>query len=352
MSDHAAAILSILDRFEEERNFSGACLVRMGDMELVHEARGLAHRGFGVPNTVEMRFDIASVTKLFTAAAVMQLVEQGKLSLDTRLMPALGISGTPISDEVTIRHCLTHTSGIADDADEENDEDYELLFVDKPNYSIRETRDFVPQCTCKEANFLPGEGVRYNNCAFVLTGLVIESVTNMPYRDYVRQHIFAPAGMTGADFCAMDSVCPNLAEHYKDIEHEDGSIEWRKNIYSYPPVGSPDGGATVTCADLDTFYRAIRSGALMSAESSAILLSPQAARPDDNWPKWYGFGFEMDVDPSGQITKIGKEGMNTGVCSMTAWYPPQDAAVIVLANQMCNVWDMVEEIEREIGTGK
>lgn len=344
-------IREILDRYTADRNFSGVCYVRQRADVVVYEARGLAHRGFGVPNTIETRFDIASVTKMFTAAAVMQLVDQGKLSLDTKLMPALGIGDTPISDEVTIRHCLTHTSGIADDADEENDEDYELLFVDKPNYSIRETRDFVPQCTGKEAKFPPGEGVRYNNCAFVLTGLVIESLTGMPYRDYVRQHIFEPAGMIGADFCAMDGVCPNFAEHYKDIEHEDGSIEWRKNIYSYPPVGSPDGGATVSGADLDTFYQAVRSGALMSEESSALLLSPQAQRLDDNWPNWYGFGFEMNVDAAGQVTKIGKEGMNAGVCSMAAWYPPQDAAVIVLANQMSNVWEMVGEIEAVLGVG-
>ena len=89
-------------------------------------------------------------------------------------MPFLGLSGTAISDDVTIYQCLTHTSGIGDDADEEAGEDYEALFKDKPNYSIRETSDFIPQCTTRDAVFSPGEGVRYNNCAFVLLGLVIE----------------------------------------------------------------------------------------------------------------------------------------------------------------------------------
>ena len=249
------SLLEIIDRYEQDRNFSGVCLIRQGEQEIVHEARGLAHRGFGVPNTIETRFDIASVTKLFTAAAVMQLVDRGQLTLETPLLPFLRVEAPYISPDVTLHHCLTHTSGIADDADEENDEDYELLFVDTPNYSIRETRDFVPQCTCKEANFSPGQGVRYNNCAFVLTGLAIESVTEMPYREYVRQNIFAPAGMTGADFCAMDGVCSNLAEHYKKIEHEDGPVEWLKNIYSYPPIGSPDGGATVTAPISIAFIR-------------------------------------------------------------------------------------------------
>src|SRR5690606_20465551 len=104
-------------------------------------------------------------------------------------------------------------------------------FVDKPNYSIRETRDFLPQFIDKAPVFAPGQGVRYNNVAFVLLGLVIERASGLSYRDFVRQHVFAPAGMSGADFCAMDGTCANLAEHYKRIEHESGEVEWRKNIY-------------------------------------------------------------------------------------------------------------------------
>ncbi len=290
-------IRQLIDRHGNEGGFSGVALVTRGGEPLVHEAYGLAHRGFRVPNTIDTRFDIASVTKIFTSAAIMQLVDRGEIALDTRVMPFTGIEGTAISDDVTVFHCLTHTSGIADDADEEAGEDYEQLFVDKPNYSVRETRDFLPQFAYKAPVFAPGEDVRYNNVAYVLLGLVIETATGMTYRDYVRRHIFAPAGMTGADFCAMDGICENLAEHYKKIEHEDSTVEWRKNIYSYPPIGSPDGGATVTAMDLDRFIRAIRVGALMGAEASRQLLSPQVKRRDiDRGTLWNGFGFEFELD--------------------------------------------------------
>ena len=294
-------ILSILDRYEAEEEFSGVVLVRQGGEDVVHEARGLAHRGFSVPNTLDTRFDIASVTKIFTAAATMQLVDRGAITLDTRVIPFLGIEDTPISDDVTVYHCLTHTSGIADDADEESGEDYEALWIDTPNYSVRETRDFLPQFIHKRPNFAPGQGVRYNNVAFVLLGLVIEQASGMSYRDYVRQHIFKPAGMTGADFCAMDGTCPNLAEHYKKIERDDGAVAWRKNIYSYPPVGSPDGGATVTARDLDRFVRAIREGTIMSREASDQMLSPHVKRQDiENGSLWNGFAFEFTRDADGQ----------------------------------------------------
>jgi CubicO group peptidase (beta-lactamase class C family) len=344
-------ILEILNRYHSESDFSGVCLVRQGDRDIVHQAFGFAHRGFTIPNDVTTRFDIASVTKIFTAAAIMQLVDQGKLALDTRVMPFLEIEGTPVSDNVTVFHCLTHTSGIADDADEEAGEEYELLFVDKPNYSIRETKDFLPQCTEKQPNFRPGEGVRYNNCAFVLLGLVIEKVTGMPYRDYVRRHIFAPAGMETADFCAMDGVCPNLAEHYKQLEGLAGEKAWRKNIYSYPPIGSPDGGATVTANDLAQFIRAIQTHQLMSESASRELLSPQVVREED--PElgslWNGFGFEFELDRDGVVIAFGKDGVNAGVASICMHYPASDTTIVILANQDCNVWEMLDEIVKVIG---
>jgi CubicO group peptidase (beta-lactamase class C family) len=338
------ALESLLNRHNGE-GFSGVALVKRRDEEIVHAAYGLAHRGFGVPNTVDTRFDIASVTKIFTAAAILQLVERGEIALDTRVMPFIRIDGTRISDDVTVYHCLTHTSGIADDADEEAGEDYEQLFVDKPNYSIRDTRDFLPQFAYKDPVFAPGEGVRYNNVAYVLLGLVIEKATGMTYRDYVREHIFARAGMDGADFCAMDGTCENLAEHYKKVEHDDGTVEWRKNIYSYPPVGSPDGGATVTALDLDRFFRALHDGQLMDEDATAKLMTPQVRRRDtESGSLWNGFGLEFELDGSGEIVDMGKDGINAGVSSYARFYPALDTTAVTLKNIEYNVWAMQDEI--------
>lgn len=343
------SILEILKRNHAKSNYSGVCLIKRGDTVIVHQAFGLAHRGFGIPNTTGTRFDIASVSKIFTAAAIMQLVDGNKLTLDTRVMPLLEIDGTKISDDVTIHHLLTHTSGIADDADEEAGEDYELLFIDKPNYSIRETIDFLDQFAWKEPIFAPGKGVRYNNCAFVLLGLVIEKLTGLTYRDYVRQNIFAHAGMTGANFCEMDGVHSNVAEHYKLVENDDGTEAWQKNIYSYPPVGSPDGGATVTAMDLDRFLRAIQSNALMSERASSQLLRPHVKRRDiKDGSLWNGYALEFELDGDGNIVRAGKDGINAGVASNFVYLPASGTTCVLLANQDCDVWAMQEEIDRLI----
>jgi CubicO group peptidase (beta-lactamase class C family) len=339
-------VRSLVEKRVEQGEFSGVCLVKQGSNALVHDARGFAHRGFAIPNTTATRFDTASVGKIFTAVAALQLMEQGKLSLDTPVIPFLGLTGTTISDAVTIRHCLTHTSGIGDDADEEAGEDYELLFVDSPNYRIRETADFLPNFIHKPPVFAPGEGSRYNNVAFILVGLAIEKVSGLTYRDYIRQHVFDRAGMEGADYLAMDGINTHFAEHYKKITRDDGEVEWRKNIYSYPPIGSPADGATLTALDLDTYFRALRDGKLLGPEPTNLMHTPQAKDEDTTTgSSWYGFALQFRLDQAGRVIQYGKDGINAGVASQAVYYPDHDLSVILLANQDCNVWSLHRQIE-------
>ena len=202
---------AVVTRHAGEHGFAGVCLVKRGDEALLHEAYGLAHRGFGIPNQLDTRFDIASVTKTFTAAAIMQLVEQGEFALDTRVMPFLGITGTRISDDVTVFHCLTHTSGIGDDADEEAGEDYEAaLHRQAQLLAPRNARLPAPVRAQGTRTSRPARACATTTSPSCCSGLVIEQATGLSYRDYVRQHVFERAGMTGADFCAMDGVCAEL----------------------------------------------------------------------------------------------------------------------------------------------
>src|SRR5690606_37733928 len=191
--------------------FSGVVRIERDGAEVFERAYGLASRRWGVPVRPSTRFDVASVTKLFTAVAVLQLVGDGRLGLDDRVHDHVDLAGTTIPREVTIRHLLTHTSGIADDADEEAGESYEALWVDRPSYSVTRTADFLPGFVHKEPNFPPGEGCRYCNVGFVLAGLALEAVTGTTYRDHVREHVFARAGMDRSGFFRMDEAEPDRA---------------------------------------------------------------------------------------------------------------------------------------------
>ena len=166
-TDTCMNMRAVVDRYESGGLYSGAVLVERGGEELLREARGLAHRGFGVPNAVDTRFDTASLGKLFTAAAAFRLVKGGLLALDERVSEIVDLSGTMIPDDVSIGHCLTHSSGIADDADEEAGEDYEDIWRAKPCYTARETSDLLANFVYKEPLFKAGTAARYNNCAYV-----------------------------------------------------------------------------------------------------------------------------------------------------------------------------------------
>jgi len=335
---------------ESRDAFSGVVRITVGEDERFAGTYGFASRAWGVRNTLDTRFDTASVTKLFTAVATLQQVERGAFGLDTPVIGFLGLEGTAISPDVTVRHLLTHTSGIGDDADEEAGEVYEELWRARPNYSVRDTADFLPQFVHRAPNFAPGQGCRYNNCGYVLLGLMIERATGRAYRDVVRDEVFAPAGMADTDFLRMDRVNERLAEGADPIHDEAGvTVGWKRNMYSYPPIGSPDAGADVTAADLDRFLRAVREGRLLSAEATTAFLTPQVRyRVRDGWTQHFGFGPWFRVDDAGEVVFLEKEGINAGVSGFVRFYPACDLTVVILSNLEEGAWDPREVVHEMV----
>lgn len=344
-------IEALYEQHYKEKNFSGVGLVKTGNDIIFAKAYGYAHRGFKIENTLETMFDTASITKLFTAVAVLQLVDRELLSLDDKIGCIIDLKGTKIPEDVTIRHLLTHTSGIADDADEEAGELYEDLFINKPNYSIRNCIDFIPQFAYKEPVFKAGTNVRYNNCAFVLLGLAIEKLTGESYREYVINNIFKVCDMSNTGFSSKDDSDAAIAEGYFAICDDSGNITgWRKNIYSYPPIGTPDGGAFTSVIDLDIFIRALKDGKLLSEEMSKEIMKPQCDFQQDikGGKIVNGFGFHFKYDNAGKLIRMHKEGCNAGVAAMFAYYPELDTTSVVISSQTCNVWELHWKVEQEI----
>ncbi len=364
-------------------DFSGVVRIERHGEEVFERAYGVASRRWGVPVRTTTRFDVASVTKLFTAVAVLQQVGAGTLGLDDRVHDHVDLAGTAIPREVTLRHLLTHTSGIADDADEEAGESYEALWEERPSYSVTRTADFLPGFVHKEPNFAPGEGCRYCNVGYVLAGLALEEVTGQTYRDYVREHVFARAGMASSGFFRMDEAVPDVAEGWEPV-HGDGPdgdddgpvVGWRQNIYSYPPVGSPDGGAHVTAADLARFLGAVRDGALLPPDLTRAFFTPQVKHDDGDTDETddkdadglapqdrtaevhYGFGLEFELRADGSVRSAYKEGINTGSSAILRHSPDRTAqvgdlppaaapgtTVVVVSNTEDGAWDPIRKID-------
>ena len=331
-----------LDAFLASQDFSGVVLVKEGNRTVYEAATGLATQRWGIPNTLDTRFDTASITKLFTSVAVLQQVGHGNLDLETSIHHYVDLEGTTIGTDVTLLHLLTHTSGIADDADEEDGEDYDLLFVDKPNYSLMETADFLPQFAHKPPRNKPGVECRYCNVGYVLAGLALEKVTGMPYRQYVFDEVFTKAGMVDSGFYDRRDAAPRVAEGWE----RNANGEWFENIYSYPPIGSPDGGAHVTAGDLVRFIQTVRGGGLLNAEFTEEFFVPQVEHDEATW---YGFGLEFDMEEDGTVRSYYKDGVNTGTTGIVRHYLEQNLDVVMLANVEEGAWDVVREIDERLG---
>jgi CubicO group peptidase (beta-lactamase class C family) len=323
---------AVLARLADETGFSGAVVVTQGGEQVFAAAYGYANRAWRAPCTLDTRFDTASVTKLFTAVATLQLVERGAFGLHSSMTGYLELEGTTISPAVTPYHLLTHSSGIADDADEEAGERYEDLWVSEPNYSVTETADHLPHFVTKPPNFAPGEGCRYCNVGYVLVGLMIERATGSSYRDHVRANVFEPAGMRRAGFFRMDVVEPDVAEGVEAIRDREGQVVgWRRNIYSYPPIGTPDGGAYVTVGDLIAFHRALVGGKLLGPELTAATLTPQVLHSRGlGMRQMMGYGFEFRVSDDDRVRSYQKDGVNVGACALLRHYPDHDLTLAFL----------------------
>nr|WP_188499184.1 serine hydrolase [Pullulanibacillus pueri] len=337
--------MSILNRMSESQNknqFSGSLLVKKNNKVLVEAHYGLAHRSEQIKNNALTRYGIASGCKLFTAIAICQLVEQGKLGLDTKLTDCLNVFFPYFDEAITVHHLLTHTSGIPDYFDEEVMDDFEELWLKHPMYSLRSLEDFLPLFKDRPMTLKVGERFRYNNAGYILLGLIIEQASQQPFCDYIEENIFQKAGMVSSGYFEFDSLPKNTALGYIDLP--DGT--WKTNIYSLPAKGGSDGGAYVTVDDMTRFWDALVNDHLLSKEYTHKLLTPYIRTKDDE-SSFYGYGLWIEKYKEA-IFKFHLMGYDPGVSFHSAFYPNYDVKAVVCSNKSSGAYDMMMEIEKEL----
>jgi len=332
------ALQEIFEKYREEKGFSGAALIKGHDEVLFSFCSGYENRMYKIENKLRTAFDTASITKLFTAAGIVLLRSRGQIGYEDNIHSILDLKKTKIPKDVKIRHLLTHTSGIADDAEEEKGEDYSALFIDSPNYALRDNKDFLKNFAYKEPNFKAGEKIYYNNCAFILLGMAIEKITGRSYRSFITEEIFEPLQLKNTFFAAKEECDRPCAEGY--FYDEDGKL--KKNIYSFPPIGTADSGAYTTVEDLDIFLRTVSTSPIYGE-----MMRPQAGIKEKKEDHYYtvGFGFEI-IEKDGEIIKVFKEGQNDGVCNISFYYPKEELSLSILGNVDCNVWRLASSCEK------
>ncbi|WP_313915700.1 serine hydrolase domain-containing protein [Tahibacter sp.] len=260
--DKAVLSAAVAARLEQAlaAGFSGSVLIADADSVVFEHSYGQADPANGAPVRADTRFNLASSGKMFTAVAVLQLVQQGKLDLDApigRYLPDWPVAR--VRDTVTPRQLLTHTSGLGS---------YWGASFQAARATLRTLGDYAP-LLAQEPAFEPGQGWQYSNSGFMLLGLLVEAASGEDYYDYVAKHIFEPAGMRDSGYFELDGKAERVA-----IPHHGGGGAEKDRRYAMPePRGGGAGGGYSTPKDLLRFHRALTSGTLLDARTYALLMS-------------------------------------------------------------------------------
>jgi CubicO group peptidase (beta-lactamase class C family) len=283
----------------------------VADGKLAYEGTaGFANLAAGLPATAGTRFRIGSITKMFTAVAVLQLVQQHALELDDKL--ARYLRWAPHTDEITIRELLMHTSGVPNYLDD--------AFAAGSVETQATPRALIETVAKRPLEFSPGTRYAYSNTGYVLLGLVVEALAGVPLAEYERAHIFEPARMHETDVGAVGPGVPP-ATGYQD---QDGAPAQRFDaswLYA-------DGDAVSTAGDVARFDIALMDGTLLGPQALAQMQAqPVATGAGD---ERYGLG--LSIAPFGPLTLVGHHGGLPGYESDNELLPAKRSAIVVLSN--------------------
>lgn len=315
--------------------YAGTLLVARGDRVLHERAYGLASREYGVPNRPDTRYNLGSINKMFTAVAILRLVESGRLSLQDPVEKHLpGVLDPEIAGKVRIEHLLTHTSGLGD-----------FLFTPEMmplnRADFRSVADYLPHLANDRLAFEPGSRWGYSNTGFLVLGAILERVTGEEYQAHVRRTIFQPLGMSNTESYARDAVVEGLASNY-ELTARSGGRGWRNVTYDIPVRGTPAGGGYSTARDLYTFMHALLGNRLLSPEMTDAMLTPKPALGSTA----YGYGIQL-LSPSGNI--IGHTGGGPGVADFVAVHRPSGTIIVALSNLAGETGALVRRAQSLLG---
>lgn len=319
-----------IDQLATEHDFSGVVSVDRGGEVEFRRAYGVAHRGYGIPNTVDTLFGMASGSKAFTALAVAGLIERGVLKSTTTARSLLGADLPLIEDDVTVGQLLAHRSGIGDYLAEDDGWEVTDYVLPVPVQDLATTEQFLPVLGGHPTAFPPGERFAYCNGGYVVLALLAERASGVPYHDLVRDTVLVPAGMVDSGFPRSDELPGRAAAGYvTDI---------RTNVFHLPVRATGDGGAYTTVADVTAFWAALFAGRIVPAERVADMVRPHTVDTGERWA--YGLGFW--VEREGPVVTL--DGYDAGVSFRSRHDPTTGRTWTVVSNTSDGAWPIAKAL--------
>lgn len=302
---------SLLDNYMKAQanlnDFSGAALIAKDNKIIYQKAFGAANKEWNVPNTLQTKFRIGSLTKQFTAAAVLQLAEAGKLNLDDRLSKYF--PDFPKGDSVTIHMLLNHTSGIKS-------------YTNMPKYisvaTLPYSKDSVIAFFKNEPyEFSPGTKYNYNNSGYFLLGYIVEKVSGQSYSDFVSGNVIKKAGLQNTLVDRLDSILSNRAQGYSRT-----SSGWRNAPFIAMEFPYSAGALVSTLEDMHAWNKALYNGKIVSPAMLTKMTTPYLNK----------YGYALHIDSLDNHKRIGHGGAIPGFLSQDDYFPTDNIHIIVLSN--------------------
>ena len=319
-----------------------AVVLGVSDSDAAHwlGASGTPERAGAVGVTTDARFRIASITKVFVAVVVLQLVEEGRLGLDD---PVSRYLAADVARHVTIRQLLNHTSGIPDYTLSDGF-NKQLLEQRERRWTAAEVLALVKD---KESDFAPGTGYSYSNTDYILLGEVIKQVSGRSWSQEIRHRILEPLSLDSTHIAGAEPVPKPVVPGYFDADN-DGTVENVETGGPWPALETSEGpaGAMVsTGADLVTFGHALFRGRLVQEPTLRAMVTEGPYHPRFSN---YGLGLEI-MRPDYRTTIWGHGGFLPGFRSALWYVPSRDAVIVVLTNDArANPADLAELVMRKL----
>ncbi|MEQ1796718.1 MAG: serine hydrolase [Lacibacter sp.] len=294
------------------KEFNGSILVMQKGKVIYKKSFGMADREWNVPNTADTKFRIGSVTKQFTAACILLLAEQGKLSVDDYLSKY--IPDYPKGDSITIHMLLNHTSGIKN-------------YTDLPEFWPKaiqplSTDSMIALFKNKPLDFSPGTKWNYSNSGYFLLGVIVEKVSGKKFTAYLEENILKKAGLKNTGMDRLDSI---LAFRAKGYDKNRQGV-WQQAMYISMEGPYSAGAMVSTVEDLYLWTKALHSNQVLSAASTQKMMTPFM----DN----YGYG--IGIDSLKTHKRVSHNGGIPGFASYLAYYPADDLCIAVISNNGSN----------------
>jgi CubicO group peptidase (beta-lactamase class C family) len=315
-SDLLVALRAKLQKDFAADKFAGAVLLAKDGKAILSSAGGMADREKKIPNTLNTKFRIGSMNKMFTAVSILQLVQAGKISLGDPVGKYLAdYPNKDIATKVTIQHLLTHTGGTGDFFGPQ---------FDAHRLELKTLQDYVKLYGERAPEFEPGGRWEYSNYGFLLLGVIVERVSGKSYYDYVSENIYAPAGMSSTGSLPEDQNVPNRSIGYTQF----GGEGLRPNTDTLPYRGTSAGGGYCTVEDFLRFANALTTHKLLNAQNTEMLTTGKVDTPRGNK---YAFGF-MDNEAGTPMRHFGHGGGAPGMNGELQIFPQIGYIIVVLSN--------------------